>query len=152
MNLSHRLQTELKEMDGILERIEVGWRRAQDTGDDLYLDSVALNLHDFYAGLERVFSLIAATIDGGLPNGANWHQMLLSQMAEELPGVRPAVISAQTKSMLEIYLGFRHVVRNVYAYKFNPGKMRPLVEELPTVFACLQEELIAFARFLESQR
>jgi hypothetical protein len=152
MNLSHRLQTELKEIDGILERIEVGWQRAQDTGDDLYLDSVALNLHDFYAGLERVFSLIAATIDGNLPKGANWHQMLLSQMAEELPGVRPAVISARTKSMLETYLGFRHVVRHVYAYKFNPSKMKPLVEELPTVFARLQEELIAFARFLESHR
>jgi len=49
------------------------------------LDGVALNLHGFYAGLERLFELIAAIVDGTVPQGANWHQILLEQMATEAP-------------------------------------------------------------------
>lgn len=49
--------------------------------DDYYLDSVALNLHGFYSGLERVFEKVASTIDGSVPSAANWHRELLNQMA-----------------------------------------------------------------------
>ena len=33
---------------------------------DAYLNSVALNLHSFYSGLERIFELIAQELDGGV--------------------------------------------------------------------------------------
>jgi len=69
----------------VLARAQEGWRRAQRSSDDLYLDGVALNLHGFYAGLERLFELIAAIVDGTVPQGANWHQILLEQMATEAP-------------------------------------------------------------------
>jgi hypothetical protein len=43
------------------------------------LDGVALNLHSFYSGTERIFELIAANVDDILPKGENWHQALLKQ-------------------------------------------------------------------------
>jgi len=46
-----------------VNRAREGWRRAQQSTDDFYLDSAALNLHGFYVGLERVFELIAATVE-----------------------------------------------------------------------------------------
>jgi hypothetical protein len=45
----------------------------KQSGDEFYLDSVALNLHSFYTALERVFELIATTIDQEKPQGENWH-------------------------------------------------------------------------------
>ena len=89
--VAKRIRNEFDEMARVISRAQEGWRRAQQSSDDLYLDGVALNLHGLYAGLERLFELIAATIDGTVPQGANWHQLLLEQMAEEVPHVRPAV-------------------------------------------------------------
>ncbi len=149
LRVAQRIRDELDEMAQVLDRAQEGWRRAQMSSDDLYLDGVALNIHGFYAGLERLFELIAATVDGTVPQGANWHQMLLEQMTTEIPRVRPAVISSETRTALDEYRGFRHVVRNVYTFRFDPVKMRRLIERAPGVFSRVRMELLAFADFLE---
>ncbi len=149
INLAHRIRRELIELEHVLARISEGWQRARRLNDDYYLDSVALNLHGFYSGLERVFALIAETIDGSLPQGENWHLLLLQQMTEETPRVRPAVISREISQRLNEYRGFRHVVRNVYTYKFDPSKVEKLVLSADDLFAQLRAELEAFASFLE---
>lgn len=89
--LANRIRSELVEIERVLQRAEEGWQRARRTADDYYLDGVALNLHGFYNGLERIFELIAATVDDHRPEGENWHQALLQQMANEVPEVRPAM-------------------------------------------------------------
>ncbi|HED03416.1 MAG TPA: hypothetical protein ENI60_01445 [Candidatus Fraserbacteria bacterium] len=62
LRLARRLADELSELEQVVKRAQEGWRRVQQSSDDFYLDSVALNLHGFYAGLERLFELIATTI------------------------------------------------------------------------------------------
>lgn len=148
VRLANRIRQELAELEHVLMRISEGWKRARRSDDDYYLDSVALNLHGFYSGLERVFTLIAETIDGSLPQGENWHLLLLQQMMEETPHVRPAVISKEVGRRLNEYRGFRHIVRNVYTYRFDPAKVEKLVRDAPGLFAQLKAELSAFADFL----
>jgi len=92
-HLVMRIRNELPAIEHILDRAAEGVKRAKQTGDDYYLDGVALNLHGFYSGIERIFELIATNVDDMLPEGENWHQLLLKQMAEEMAGVRPAAIS-----------------------------------------------------------
>jgi hypothetical protein len=53
-----------------LERAEKGWQHSKIDSDDMYVDSVALNLHGFYSGLERLFELIATVVDERKPQGA----------------------------------------------------------------------------------
>jgi len=118
--LAARIRIDLPELAFLVERARQGWNKAKTLNDDYYLDGVALNLHGFYSGLEKIFEKIAATVDGSVPNAANWHQELLSQMSMEIPEVRPAVISQELRDMLEDYRGFRHVVRNVYTHLLNP--------------------------------
>jgi len=132
--LAERIRSELVDLNRLVERAQEGLRRAQRSDDDLYLDSVALNLHGFYAGLERLFELTAAIVDGAMPQGANWHQILLQQMAAEVPGVRPTMISEELRDSLDEYRGFRHVVRHVYTFSFDPVKVQKLVEQAPAVF------------------
>ena len=55
--LTARIREELVELARIVDRVQEGWQRAQQSEDDLYIDSVALNLHGFYGGLERLFEL-----------------------------------------------------------------------------------------------
>ena len=120
--LAGRIRQELSELERLVERVRLAWQRVNKTGDDFYADSVALNLHGIYTGLERVFELIAIHVDQAKPEGQNWHQELLRQMAAEIPLVRPLVISTETRDSLDAYRGFRHVVRNIYA--FNPDLLR----------------------------
>jgi hypothetical protein len=147
--LAERIRQELGEISRVVTRISEGWERARRSNDDYYLDSVALNLHGFYSGFERLFTQIAEVVEGDLPHGESWHQLLLRRMMTEVPMMRPAVISKETGAELDDYRGFRHVVRNVYAYKFDPDKLEKLVRSVPDLFAQLKAELLAFAAFLE---
>lgn len=147
--LAQRIQAEVSELERVASRVAEGWRRAQRATDDYYIDSVALNLHGLYSGLERIFELIAQTVDHHKPTGENWHQALLLQMASEVPSVRPAVISAGVCKALDAYRGFRHIVRNIYAYNFDAARMQRLVEDLPQLLPHIFAELNAFSRFLE---
>jgi hypothetical protein len=147
--LAQRIRDELAELDRVSQRVAEGWQRAIRNADDYYLDGVALNLHGCYGGLERIFELIAATVDRRKPRGENWHHALLVQMTEEIAGVRPAVISQTTFHRLNEYRGFRHVVRNVYTYNFEAAKIQKLVTDLPGTLEQVRAELLAFASFLE---
>ena len=147
--LSERIRGELVELKQVLHRVEEGWQRVEQSGDEYYLDGIALNLHGFYNGLERIFERIATVVDGSLPQAENWHQMLLKQMAGEIMGIRPAVISEQTYHQLDEFRGFRHVVRNVYTFKFDQIKLGNLVAKAAPLLKQVETELLAFAEFLE---
>jgi hypothetical protein len=149
LDLIKRIQLELGEIQIVLTRINSRWDDARRSNDDVYLDSVALNLHGFYSGFERVFTQIAETVDGNLPRGENWHELLLQRMMSEVPRIRPAVITAETGRLLDELRRFRHVVRNVYTHKFNPEKIEVLVKSATDVYERLKAELNTFADFLE---
>ena len=148
-HVANRIRLELAELEEVVRRVAEGWKRAEGSGDDYYLDGVALNLHGLYSGLERIFEVIALNVDGRKPEGENWHQELLRQMSTEILEMRPAVISESCYEALNEYRGFRHVVRNIYTYIFDRVKMRKLVEKAPGLFNQVRAELLAFADFLE---
>lgn len=52
-HLAMRIRNELPEIEHTLKRAMEGVKRAKQTGDNYYLDGVALNLHSFYSGIER---------------------------------------------------------------------------------------------------
>jgi len=110
---------------------------------------VALNLHSFYSGLERLFELIARHVDRTLPAGKTWHRDLLQQMAHEVADVRPAVIGQESALVLDEFRRFRHLVRNVYTMNLVPDKMAGVMSALPGLWPKLRAELLAFAEFLE---
>ena len=148
-NLALHISEELKETKQLLERIQEVSQKLEQSVDPLYVESLALNLHGFYNGLERIFLQIATHIDRTLPKGSNWHQELLNQMHTELPTVRPAVISQNTLTSLKEYRGFRHVVRNVNPLQLDIDKVKPLALQAESVFTQVSEELLAFVDFLE---
>ena len=149
--LADRIGQELSDVGRVVARasraVQAARHRPED--QDLYMDAAALNLHDFYAGLERIFHQLATTVDGNLPNGREWHRELLQQMQTDLPDLRPPVLSAEVRQAIDEFLRFRHVVRNVYAFQFDPDRVERLVHLLPSAFQQAKTELLAFAEFLE---
>jgi hypothetical protein len=147
--LAGRIREFLAELGRVVERALRFADTAVETGEEAYWDAVALNLHSYYGGVERIFEDIARTVDRTLPEGADWHQRLLFQMSAEIPEVRPAVIGRDTRGGLDEFRAFRHVVRNVYAFNFRPNRLQELVQGLTGSFAAVQNDLTTFMQFLE---
>ncbi len=146
-----RTRQEVASLERIVARSERAITALQQRSEDqdLYLDAAALNLHDFYAGLEHIFQHIATAIDRSLPGGSEWHRDLLRQMQVELSQVRPAVLSGETVQALDEFLRFRHVVRHIYTFEFEPERIEHLVQRLRPCFERVQNELLSFADFLD---
>lgn len=149
--LAERIQQELDDLSRIANRAEramkAACQRPQD--QDLYLDSAVLNLHDYYAGLERIFQQIGTTVDGHIPKGSSWHRDLLQQMQTEINNVRPPVLSKEAGQLLDEFLRFRHVVRNIYAFNFDAERVQRLVEQMQPTLKQVHLELLTFISFLE---
>ena len=73
-----------KELDDILT--------ATKEGSIARTRAVGSLLHDFYTGVEKIFSQIAIKIDQDLPAGEGWHIQLLKRMTIPIEGIRPRVI------------------------------------------------------------
>lgn len=148
--LAGRIRISLQDVKNSVDRSLQLSDKAHKSGDDGYWDGVALNLHGFYTGVEHIFEDIARTLENSVPSGSEWHMDLLTQMAGEIEGVRPAVISLETRACLDEYRGLRHVVRNVYAFNLRSARLHELTTGLKACFDGVQKELLALAEFLES--
>ena len=106
LDLRERIESELINIEKAAQRTLGAWEEASHNTNqkDYYLDSVALNLHSFYNGLERIFSVIARQLDPVFPSGDHWHRDLLEQMIRDVPESRPAVLSEATIDILSEFL------------------------------------------------
>lgn len=147
-SLASRLEQTLADLERVVARVDVQMKKALTTNDDAYLDAVALNLHGFYAGVERAFEDIAQTVEQSLPSGPRWHQNLLLQMGAEIPEIRPSVISRSTRDCLDEYRQFRHIVRNVYTFNLRGSRLKVLAEEVGDCFTAVSTDLNRFIQFL----
>lgn len=111
-------------------------------------ESAALRLHNFYTGCERIFKLIVAEVNGGVPHELDWHKRMLTQVSLEIEDIRPAVISLQTRKDLEELLRFRHVVRNIYGFELKPERIETLITLTTSLFPNFTKEIEDFMAFL----
>ncbi len=146
--LAARIRQALIDLERVVDRAQSLVAKAAATTDDGYYDGAALNIHGFYAGIERIFEDIAAITGEGLPSGPAWHQDLLLQMSAEIDEVRPPVIGQTTRYCLDEYRGFRHVVRNVYTFNLRPSRIAVLGSELGDCYTAVSKDLLAFAEYL----
>lgn len=143
-----RIKRVLQDLERVVGRANSLMEKAQRTGDDGYLDGVALNLHGFYAGVEKIFEDIARTLEKNIPDGSGWHQDLLLQMTAEISPIRPPVIRQETRECLDEYRGFRHVVRNVYTFNLQMSRLQELNKGLQSCYGAVTHDLDDFSIFL----
>ena len=150
-SLAERIRDEVSDLEQVIERAEQAWQLVQRGSQEqyAYVDSVALNLHGFYSGLEKLFEQIARHVDRSLPGNETWHRDLLQQMSQDFPGARPAVISQNSAAIVDEFQRFRHLVRNMYTINLVPEKMEGLMDTLPEFWPTLRTELLAFADYLD---
>ena len=149
--LKHQIEEELAELTQVVNKIErmyniVKLGKAEDLS--VYTDSLALNLHGFYSGIEKILETIAEKTGEGRPEGGKWHKELLQQVSFPVEGIRPPALSSETRKNLEGYLDFRHRVRNIYAYNIDFDKMELLIKQVRTTFDMFNSDMNNFFIFL----
>lgn len=119
-----RLRAEIKSDSSAFEsRLDELTRIDLSTPSEANLAQAAVALHHAYGAIESALSRVARTIDGGLPEGADWHQALLESMRLDIDSVRPAVLSAESVALLRPLLAFRHFFRHAYAASWDAERL-----------------------------
>ena len=115
----------------------------------IFYESLALKLHNFYTGCERIFQIVASELNGGLPSSYDWHRRLLTRMATKQQE-RPALLTKETVGSLSEYLGFRHVVRNIYGFELETQRVKYLVQNYYEVWRNFNQDVGEFISWLRN--
>jgi len=130
VSLINRIDQELTKIRESIAQVQRLLEKVKQTGDQDYIGTIALHLHSFYNGVERIFYGVAKSVDNSVPESEDWHRQLLIQMTLSIPNIRPALIREQTYHELNQFRGFRHVVRSNYAYELEAERVLALAEKL----------------------
>ena len=126
-----------------IEEVPIKYRKGQEA-------LLTQNVVNFYIGLENIFKRIAEEIDMMVPQGKDWHQDLLHQMAAT-HALRPPVISNETVETLIQLLKFRHLVRNIYGFESELEGIIENAQRVCGIYEILSTELKVFIEWLEEQ-
>ena len=102
---------------------------------------------DFYTCVETLFLRIAQFFGNTLRKD-KWHSELLHKMILEIEGVRKAVISDETYSILLEFLKFRHFKRYYFEFDYDWDKLEFLEKKYRQLKPLLEEDLKNFEGFL----
>ena len=118
--------------------------RADPLGQWIHLTAVASGIEHAYSGLEQVFKIIAAEIDGSVPTGEDWHARLCALMLTPVPGRRPAVLPAALRAELDDLRAFRHRVRNLYGSELVAAVVKDKAAHAPAIMRQVRRALRTF--------
>jgi enamine deaminase RidA (YjgF/YER057c/UK114 family) len=117
------------------------------SADDIVrMESVAYQLHNFYNAVEDLLMLIAAHFENNIANSAQWHSALLKRMMQDIPDVRPAVLSLETFTALNGLRGFRHFFRQAYEVPLNYDQLLANLKLAEAVLPQLEQDIETFLR------
>lgn len=116
---------------------------------NVYEESLALKLHNYYTGCERIFQKVAEDINGGVARSLDWHKRLLNIMSLNIENIRPPVILKATAKELEDFLAFRHVVRNIYGFEIDPERLDGLIKKIKRTQNGFKRDIEKFLVFLK---
>jgi predicted nucleotidyltransferase len=135
------LKTELEEMEKVVEELndnlkEISEQPKQPTVSELRI--LGSCLHDFYCGAERIFERIIIELDNELPEGKEWHTLLLQNIEAK------SIIDHQLSLRLLDYLKFRHLFRNSYGSKLDWDRLSRLAYGVSDTLKLLREQITMF--------
>ncbi|MFN6235925.1 hypothetical protein [Microcystis sp.] len=152
LSIQDRINQELNKIIQALQQLEIFLRELSNQSDVMYqnalINSIALNFHGVYTGIERIFEAIAKKIAQRFPTGDKWHRDLLEQMSVDIPKVRKAVITEETRLILDELRRFRHLVRSAYSCQLDEEKVLIIAHQIVNSYQTIINEIQLFCHNL----
>ncbi|MDJ0582848.1 hypothetical protein [Crocosphaera sp.] len=153
--IQERISQELNKIYQAIQQLKIFMEQLNNISNPIYqealVNSLALNLHGIYTGIERIFEVIATEIDLSLPTGNKWHRDLLDQMAVNITNVRTEVITEETRAILDELRRFRHVIRSAYSFELDKDKVLIVVNNFLSCHHQLIQEIQSFCDYLDER-
>jgi len=113
-------------------------------------DAITLSeiLGNSYTCLETVFLRVARLFENHL-DATQWHRELLHKMRIEVPGIRRALLSRESYSLLDELRRFRHFRRYYYALDYDWAKLDYLRSVYERLCPIIHQQLQDYLQFLE---
>jgi predicted nucleotidyltransferase len=149
--LKSRIEDEVIAIDRNVETLIAILPQAETLSEIIIIPALASYIADFYTGCERISERVAVALDGGLPQGENWHELLLRQVADPGGENRPPLWSGSLLLELDEYRKFRHLVRHIYKVELQSDRVLELARNVQPVSAKIKREIEVFNHWLEEQ-
>jgi hypothetical protein len=144
-DIKHDILDSVQDIDDLLSSYNILLSSVKEHDpDNIEIAALGTILHSFYNGIEGIFLLVAKRIDKRMLDSSAWHQQLLEQMTRSV-SARFMFISNDTADKLSVYLKFRHFFRHAYAFMLKWQQMKPLVDNLSSVWEATKAEIVEFA-------
>lgn len=114
--------------------------------------AVSLGLHNIYNGIEDILLSLANDVDDFVPTGPSMHQDLLDQMAAEIVGTRPAVLTPSLYEALGELKSFRHLVRHRYGFDLRTDKVHENLDRAREAFPAFVRAIILLENNLTQEQ
>ncbi len=133
----------------IEKRLSVLKKKNRRDDRAVYVESLAINLHSFYEGVETVFEKVMDFTGEEKPSGHEWHREVLERMILPVKKLRPEFISVGTAKKLDNYRTFRHKIRHIYGFMIIPENVIGIAEKVKGTFKSFEKDLKNFISFVE---
>jgi uncharacterized protein YutE (UPF0331/DUF86 family) len=133
----------------IKKRLSVIKEKTDREDRAVYVESLAMNLHSFYEGIETIFEKIMDFTGEEKPSGHEWHREVLERMTLPIKRLRPEVISVETAKKLDSYRAFRHKIRHIYGFMIIPENVITIAEKASESFESFEKDFKNFISFVE---
>lgn len=110
--------------------------------------ALALALDRAYTALESALERVARALEGGPPEGPDWHAELLRDAGLDIERVRPAVLGPPALAAAHEARRFRHFLRHAYGAEIDPARLATVAGAWLAAWDELQADLDRFAGFL----
>jgi len=132
-NVRERVEAEFENIERVVAELPDG---SMLPGlSSLELAGVATLIHNFYNGIENVLKQVVIASGKKLPEGASWHQELLTKAASY------DIISESTAEELKRYLAFRHFFSHAYSFDLDKERIIPLVEGIQRIIVSFRRDI-----------
>lgn len=149
--LKERLDLELIALERTVSTLETVLEQAGTISEIFVTPTLASYIADFYMGCEHISERVAVSLDGGLPQGDNWHEALLCQVADRGGDDRPALWSRSLLVQLDEYRRFRHLVHHRYSTELKAESVLALAKLVPPTLANIRQAVRVFKQWLENR-
>ena len=138
------------DLNAQLELLRVISKRLADRGKDLTFDdiirleSTAYQIHNLYNATEDLLKIVANYFENNITDTTQWYSALLRRMNQDIPEIRPALISSETYLILNSLRGFRHFFRHAYGTIIEYEQLKINLDKALNLLPKLEEDIENF--------
>lgn len=150
------IQEEFDDLETIRDELQeeihtIDWE-AEHTPTKKDKRSLALMVHDFYSGIERIFKTCISRIDGDLSDleeEPDSHDRIIRRATSDDLSVRPPIVSSEHREILLDLKGFRHIIHHNYSHQLEWQQMKHFVENFNEMYKNLVGDINEFLDTIE---